>query len=176
MDSDRFDGLTRTVSTLLTRRTLATALGLGALGLPGLAQAKKRKKKVVLNEFGCVNVKGFCENSGQCCSGVCEGKKGKKKCKAHNQSTCLPGQTPAGCGEVNSVSCMTTTGKVGQCITTTGNAGYCRFGGFCVACKKDADCIGICGPQAACTLCPRTCAGQGLTTFCSGPEVCTPPT
>lgn len=176
MDSDRFDGLTRSVSTLLTRRTLATVLGLGALGLPELAQAKKRKKKVVLNEFGCVNVKGFCKNNGQCCSGICEGKKGKTKCKAQNQSTCQPGQTLIGCGGVPSVPCTTSTGAQGECITTTGDAGYCGGSGFCVRCQKDADCISFCGPQAACTLCDNACAEQGLATFCSGPGACPLPT
>jgi hypothetical protein len=40
MDGARFDGLARSVSTMLSRRTLAGALGLGALTLPGLVAAK----------------------------------------------------------------------------------------------------------------------------------------
>ena len=55
MDSARFDRLARTITSVLTRRTLASALGLGALGASGLAEAKKKhkkKKKVKRNDFG----------------------------------------------------------------------------------------------------------------------------
>jgi hypothetical protein len=45
MDAPRFDALTRTVSILRSRRTLAGVLGLGALALPGLADAKKTRNK-----------------------------------------------------------------------------------------------------------------------------------
>ena len=97
MVSQQFDRLARSFSRLRSRRSLAGLVGLGALLLPGQSQAKKKhkhkKKKVKRNDFGCVDVGKFCKNDGQCCSGICEGKKNKKKCKAHDQSTCQPGQT-----------------------------------------------------------------------------------
>jgi hypothetical protein len=171
MESDRFDGLTRSVSTVLSRRTLAGALGLGALVLPGPVAAKKKhkkKKKPKFNDFGCVNVGGFCKNSGQCCSGICQGKKGKAKCQAHDQSTCQPGQSIGDCGGTD-VPCTTSTGGDGLCFTTTGNAGYCEVSGNCFACKKDADCVSVCGPQAACIVCELECAATGGT-GCVGPS------
>jgi hypothetical protein len=77
----RFEHLTRTISTMLSRRAIAGTLGLGALNLPGLVEAKKKrkkKKKIKKNQFGCVDVGKFCTDDGQCCSGICQGKKPKK--------------------------------------------------------------------------------------------------
>lgn len=179
MDGMRFDRWTRAVSTMLTRRTLAGALGLGAIGLADLADAKKKKrkrkkKKVKRNEFGCVDVGRFCKKADQCCSGICQGKKGKKKCKAHDATTCQGGETSAECGGVD-VPCTSSSGEPnGLCFTTTGKAGYCIADGDCFPCQKDADCIPVCGPQAACVVC-ADCEEQSGGTGCVGPsaESCT---
>lgn len=179
MEHDRFDQLARALSRKPSRRTLAGIFSLGALGLTGGGQvedagAKKNKKKVKKNGFGCVDVGKFCKNAGQCCSGICQGKKGKKKCKAHGESTCVSGQAETGCGGT-SVVCQTSSGDEGQCNTTTGNAGYCVADGLCFACKKDADCISQCGVDAACIQC-ADCALQGGTA-CVGTkeDSCVPP-
>ena len=128
---------------------------------------RKHKKKVKRNAFGCVDVGKFCKNDGQCCSGICQGKKDKKKCKAHGESTCQAGQDV--CGGLP-VPCLTETGESGACARTTGNAGYCEADGDCFACSKDADCVPFCGPQAACLSCP-TCIGvNGTQTACVGPS------
>lgn len=178
MDSIRFDDVTRALSPLLTRRGLAGVLGLAALGTAGVADAKRKKRKkrkkknknnggdeVKLNAFGCVNVGDFCQNSGQCCSGICEG----STCKAHDVATCLKGQTDFTCAGVTNVDCLAPLGGEGRCLTTTGNAGYCAGDQVppadgCISCNKDADCISACGPNAACILCAncpegRSCAG-----------------
>jgi hypothetical protein len=169
VDCNRFDRLTRSFSTLLSRRTFASALGLGALSLPSLADAKKKhhrkhkkhkhKKKVKRNDFGCVNVGKFCKNNGQCCSGICQGKKGKKKCKAHDESTCQPGQDV--CLGIE-VECITTLGDSGACVRTTGNASYCFASGDCFPCTRDPDCESTFGAGAACIVCAE-CAITGNT-------------
>ena len=170
MDSDRFDHLARSLAMLLSRRLLAGAFGLGALGLSDLSEANKKhrhkhkkRKKIRRNAFGCVNVGKFCTKDKQCCSGICQGKKGKKTCKAHDQSTCQPGQ--AACiGPL--VPCVTSMGDDGVCATTTGQAGYCTSVSVCSHCQNDADCEAVCGSQAACIVCPAcpltatACAGR----------------
>jgi hypothetical protein len=167
MDGSRFDRWTRALS----RRTVAGVLGLGALGLPSLIEAKKhkhkhkKKKKVKFNDFGCVDVGNFCKNSGQCCSGICQGKKGKKKCQAHNVSTCTAGQHTTGCSGTDTI-CTSSTGDEGFCETTTGNAPYCAAVGTCSTCTKDTECQVLFGPDAACIVCSG-CPGG---TVCVGPN------
>jgi hypothetical protein len=167
MDTDRFDRLSRTVSLLVSRRSVTGALGLGAIAIPGLAEGRKnhkkrkKKKKIRRNGFGCVNVGNFCKSGDQCCSGICQGKKGKKKCQPHDASTCA-GQD--GCAD-EFVPC-TIKEFTGTCAVTTGNASYCAVNSECVACAKDTDCEALCGAGAACIVCAE-CVVAGLQTACA---------
>jgi hypothetical protein len=171
MNIERLDSLTRAISTRLSRRTLASVLGLGALTIRNLTEAKKRKKKkhIKRNAFGCVNVGGFCKNADQCCSGICAGKKGKKKCRPHDGgSGCQAGQSEGCAGDPS--NCVTSTGDTGVCDTTTGNAGYCGHGFVCTACSKDVDCQERCGQAAvACIKCPDCDGTATFQTACVGP-------
>jgi hypothetical protein len=175
--TNRFDQLSRAVSTMRSRRALAGILGVGALALPPLAEARKRKKKIKRNGFGCVNVGDPCKNSGQCCSGICQGKKRKKKCKGHDQSTCRAGMQHSTCAEDRGAFCDV-DGSTGNCNTTTGNAGFCTSGGECFECARDADCVAVCGPRAACIRCAGCANQNGAVTACVAPigDICTFPT
>jgi hypothetical protein len=162
--------LVRSFPFVLSRGATATAFGLAALGGPRLSEAKKkhkRKKKIERNEFGCVDVGTFCKNDGQCCSGICQGKKGKKRCKAHDTGTgCQAGQTAQICGGTD-VTCTTSTGfPQGLCATTTGNAAYCSANTACQVCARDVDCHAEFGPQAACVVCNGCAEG----TACDSPD------
>jgi hypothetical protein len=163
MDEMSFDHLTVLLCRFISRR--ATLGGLSALTLPSLVDAKKRNRKkrktkrVTFNDFGCVNVGNFCKNGGQCCSGICEGKKGKRTCVAHdvgvceaNSDICAAGQEVR-CGIYNA-NCF--------CVSTTGDAPFC--GDFtspsllCRDCSQDADCEEEFGLGAACVVYGGACA------------------
>jgi hypothetical protein len=140
-------------------------LGLVTLASSGLAAAKKthkHKKKIKRNALGCVNVGNFCKHADQCCSGICQGRKGKKKCRAHNATTCQATQTDIYCAGGTHFPCITSTAfNLGSCFTTTGNAGYCAYKvAPCLTCAKDADGRSALGDGAACILCPHCSSGR----------------
>ena len=182
MDADRFDTLTRVLTSAMPRRRLLRGLasapfGLGLACVADAASARKRRRKPRFNAFGCLDVGTPCAGKDTlCCSGICQGRKPRRgktdasRCVAHDETTCRAGQLNC---EGISVPCTTSSGRAGGCYTTTGNAGYCANDGDCFACGKDADCRPYCGPRAACIRCETGCAGIG--TLCLGPDECTFP-
>lgn len=171
MDAARFDRLTRSLAAVSSRRVLLrglASLGLAVGHVPDITTARKRKKTVKFNDFGCVDVGNFCKHAEQCCSGICKGKHpGKGKCKAHDVGGCRPGQDSC----TSEAPCTTSTGFSGECFTTTGNAGYCAAGNACTACTNDADCVLELGPGAACVQCdPSGCGIPIITTVCKSPS------
>jgi hypothetical protein len=170
MNEPRFARWVRALSGPTSRRQTILASFLGGLALirdrhGAAAKKKSRKKKIKRNDFGCVNVGGFCKTSNQCCSGVCKGKKGKRKCKAHDTGGCT-GEQDACDGEA--VPCVSAASETGACVRTTGNAGYCNVAGVCAACTRDTDCQATHGPQAACFVCENECGPNG--TACAVPS------
>lgn len=164
MEPIRFDTWTRAFANLSTRRLTLHALLLGATAnVWGVGDASAGP--------GCKDVGKKCRKAKDCCSGVCKGKKGKKRCKAHDTGGCTPGGNTVGCGGTD-VACTTSNGVPGQCVTTTGNAGYCGTGGDCFPCAKDADCRPVCGPGAACIKCEVGCT---VGTVCLGLSSCIGP-
>jgi hypothetical protein len=169
MNHLRFDDVTRRFSRLSSRRHLlgglaSGILGLGAGQLADLAIAKKKRKgkrrrvkKAQPNEFGCIEVSDPCSTAGDCCSGICEGNKGKRRCKAHDTGGCVAGSAFVGCGGSTYVDCATSLGGAGVCATATGNAGYCLHAPASYPCQTDHDCKvvagGMLGPRAACIRC-----------------------
>lgn len=140
MDGERFDRVTKILTTTVRRReALAGFLG-GAIAL-------SRRPEVQANHLvECKDVGARCRNGDKCCSGICR----RKKCRAHDVGTCKPGQDNCaslqGDHSCNGGSCL--------CYTTTGGARFCGNSseeycpaGFTTGCVRDPDC-GI--PGAAC--------------------------
>ena len=177
MDATRFDRLTRSLSAASSRRDLlrgvaGAALGIGATRFPDSVDARKKhkSKKPPLNQFGCLDVGKACNgNSGNCCSGICDGEKPNKgkpdqsRCVAHNggdcqadQDLCLGDDSPCG----TDAFCHRTTGKAGFCGNGTSAA--------CMECQKDTDCEPTHGSGAACVVCAAECSSTG-NTLCASP-------
>jgi hypothetical protein len=193
MDSPRFDTLIRGLAAPASRRVAGRFLaGLGLTGVlaqtgaasvgaakdeKGKKRKKPRKQKPKRNGFGCVDVGGFCANSGQCCSNICSGRKNKKTCQGHNVAvgTCEAGPLGfcgTGPGLIAGTPCTSSADENGFCFTTTGKAPFCAVSSVqdagCVACKKDKDCQRFCGADAACIQCPACAQQFGVSTACAG--------
>jgi hypothetical protein len=180
MNQYRFTLLTRSLTSVPSRRAILRGLGAAGLGLglarvPAIVEAKKthkhkkRKPKAKPNEFGCLNVGAACKSEAQCCSGICEGKKGRRKCVGHNASicrtdsdVCTTGVTHLCNGNSASSACVLTTGQAGFCGDFTEGADK-----LCRDCRQDTDCQAEFGPGAACVtfggICTEFCAGTGDT-------------
>lgn len=173
MDANRFDAIVRALSAVFSRRG-AIATGAATLAAVTGAGAAKKRKKPQLNAFGCVDVGGLCfGKGGLCCSGICAGKKPKKgkkdkrRCAAHDASTCLAGDDAC---NVAIVACTTANGNPGgECLRTTGAASYCTAAEIsCRQCTRDDDCVAACGAGAACVLCD----GAGIGCFANVDRYC----
>jgi hypothetical protein len=182
VDENRLTVMPASLTSVPSRRDVlrglvAAGLGLSIARLPDVADAKpKRKKKKAKpkpapkpNEYGCLDVGDPCQNVEQCCSGICAGKKGKKRCRAHDTGNCRAGQSIGFCGGENAGCAIGSGNPTGVCGTTTGNAGYCVGGGDCFPCTKDAECRPFCGPGASCVRCERCTETGGA--MCASPGV-----
>jgi hypothetical protein len=148
----RFLDQCRSLAAGSTRRDLMTGLAVGfGLGsaypiLETEAKKKKRKKrkprKPKPNAFGCLNVGKPCKSADQCCSGICDGKKRKRKCVAHGTGTCDQ-QGPEICVPDPPIALTCNNDATCRCFRTTGDSIVCaKFEGpaSCVQCARDADC------------------------------------
>ena len=146
MGHDRVDRWTRMVASTMAQRRSLLALLLEALGL---TQAPDE----IAAGPGCKDVGAKCKKAMHCCSGVCQGKRGSKRCRAHDTGDCPAG--PFTCD--GNVSCTTNTGFVGECLPTTGSAVYCASTQACANCTTDRDCRATQGANAACVACTDEC-------------------
>jgi hypothetical protein len=174
MDGVQFEQLLRTLAT--SRRSyLGGALALGAIlarqpATSAKKRGRKRRPKVGKpNAYGCLNVGAFCKNSSQCCSGICSGKKRKRKCQAVGQGTCAA-EVPGVCHPVTPLITICNNARC-WCARTTGGAPFCANSVgtvSCDECRTDTDCVSRGFPAgSACVpwdggLCGGPCAGKAV--------------
>jgi hypothetical protein len=179
--------LVQTPSRRNVLRGLAGAgLSWGALTRPGNTVAKKkrtrkdkkRKRKAAEpNAFGCIAVGDLCQSGSQCCSGICEGKKGKnlQTCQAHGTGTCdqeadgfCQAEDPekAACNAVPGCDCWRTTAGSQFCGDLNGESGS-----DCANCRKDADCeaLGFPAGSACVPVVGRNCNSSSCEMACLVP-------
>lgn len=184
MGQNRFAAVTRAVRSIPSRRDVlrglaGAGLGLGIARLPDLAEAKKKRKrkhkkkekKVRPNEFGCFEVGDPCRSEADCCSGICEGKKGKLTCRAHDTGTCKQDGQLVPCNNRTTCGCLHTTAGSDICSEL-----FVPGGSACAACQRDADCLALgFPPGSACGLSPIPCE-SGMACFVPCGTVLPPPT
>ncbi len=172
MDADRFDALTRTLTSGGTsRRRLLTRLAGSAVGTIAAALGVAEADAL---HYPCRHVGKPCKRNSQCCSGLCRGPRDRKTCRAHHVGTCT----------INQNTCTNFTaicaGGACQCYRTTGGASFCASPADqgCKVCTTDAQCVrklGIAG-SACVDFTQGTCAsfcGANITATCLAP--CTAP-
>jgi hypothetical protein len=150
MDGSHFDDVVRSLKE--SRRSLlggAIAAATGGIGVR-IAEArkrgkqrKKRKPRARPNQYGCLEIDDPCKTAEQCCSGICEGKKGKKRCRAHGAGTCKP--QPGVCTDPDPGYGTCNNDNFCYCHRTTANSIYCANQAHtdCADCRKDADCVAL---------------------------------
>jgi hypothetical protein len=119
------------------------------LHIPAMADAKKKRKrkkrspKATPNQYGCLEIGDSCKSADQCCSGICDGKKGKRACRAHGAGTCKP--QPGVCTNPDPGLGTCNNNNFCYCHRTTANSIYCADQEHteCADCRKDADCVAL---------------------------------
>jgi hypothetical protein len=160
MDGHRFDRLTRALTRTASRRSLVamalvTAPGwLTPLESGAKTTGKDKPKRPKPNQYGCLAVGARCKRASQCCSSRCNGKPGKKTCRAHGTGTCKQGgpglcQVPA--DEIPLVTCNNIPTCL--CARTTAGSNYCFNNAAdvepCTDCRDDADCEALGYPRGS---------------------------
>ncbi len=166
MNGPRFDSLVRSLHgsrrALLAGGIAVSASWLGAPAIDARNKNKKRKNdrpKPKPNEFGCLEVGDPCKSEDQCCSGVCDGKKGKRACRAHDTGTCKQDGQLVPCNNRTTCGCFRTTAGSDICSELFGPSA-------CAACQRDADCEALGFPAgSACGPSPIPCDTGAMACF-----------
>lgn len=199
MDHHRFDQIARSLATFQSRRGLLGALGLGAVLLPGITNAKKKKKKKCKNGAvkcgkACIDTQTnaqHCGGCGQpcaagqsCANGRCQGGGGcgsdRQLCGAecvnlaNDEAHC--GQCDRACsGDLTCINgncaCAAGTTCGADCVNTQTDSRHC--GGCGNACGSGASCAGgQCVAPPECSSDFDCGAGTGDLTCRNGRCVC----
>ena len=182
----RLDTLLRSLRGAPSRREVlrglaATGFGIGLAASPQLGEGKpkrrkkrKRPKPAKPNQYGCLEVSDPCRNATQCCSGICAGKPGRKRCRGHHTGSCSQ-QGQGVCTDPNPElqQCITTNCF---CLRTTAGSNFCgNWFGYkaCSTCKRDTDCQALGFPVGS--ACVPVSRGHCTAAECASGMVCIAP-
>ena len=148
MDRQAFDDLTRWLARARSRRKVVRGSGAAVLGVFWGLATWNRAAAV------CKSNRQRCQDGGECCSGTCKRKKGKKRCRA------TPGAR--GCTIEHACGAACPGDPNGFCALRLNDKPFCFIIGKCEACTSDADCIEFSGgnPKARCVQCPELCDAE----------------
>ncbi|CAA9581407.1 MAG: hypothetical protein AVDCRST_MAG59-4814 [uncultured Thermomicrobiales bacterium] len=162
MDQDRFDSLARRLAAGATRRDAIQALAVATVGLVAAVPAGTGAAAA------CREPGAPCRRGGQCCSGLCQGKKGRERCRrvpgqgicTIRNNVCRTNDADKSCGGAGLDSC--------GCFVTTAGRSFCALGALSevVSCERDRDCAGQFGAGARCV--------RGGPSDCPDSPVCRP--
>lgn len=156
MDAQIFDDLTRSIgSEGRGRRWILKAVGAGVAALAARTLGFAQPAAAAV----CGSEGDPCRRRGDCCSGVCRGPKGKKRCRRRGAGTCQQGQDSCRANPDDVPRC---NGKdFCGCFVTTGGSSFCGTGGDCARCRSDADCVARGFPKgSACIEATRGICGE----------------
>jgi len=174
MDGTRFDDMTKRLTETGTRRRLLGGFAGGALaGFLALAAGDEVGAQEAAGRAAerCLREKQACKRGNQCCSGLCKGKRGKKKCRrAPGQGTCTTDRDICRVGEPRGI-CTKGANQCGCLITTRGTA-FCAGVGVATVCATDADCVAAFDVPNL--VCART-AGAECNDLFNSPTACVLP-
>jgi hypothetical protein len=173
VDQHRFDTMTRSLSSVPSRRTLlrglaGLSLALGAARLPGAATAKKKHKqhKKKQTKQNKQQHERDAANTDQARLAAAGGPCGPCQKKQKGQCVPKPDGTPCGGGQICQAgvcqappapTCETTCAGCcsdGQCYPGDTNQTCGQDGALCVSCAGDEACTaeGVCGPPSTCGI------------------------
>jgi hypothetical protein len=173
----RIAAVARTLRRAPSRRDVlrvlaATGLGLGARSQEAAVaklhhQHKHKPKKAKPNAFGCIEVGKACVTAKDCCSGICQGKKGRKLCVAHGTGTCDQ-EADGFCEAADPARTVCNDTPDCVCVATTAGSKFCAdtSSGGCAPCKTDADCESVNFPPGS--ACAPVATGNCITSPCNG--------
>lgn len=159
MDEQRFDALARHLARGTSRRRALGALAVGALGLFGGMLGERAGAKACLREGK------DCKRGSQCCSGRCQGKKGRKKCRRVPFQSICTRRTDSCTGAVKDCG---VGAEFCVCNVTTSGAALCSQGFRCPAqpCRNNPDCVAAFGEGWFCVRSPDGCMCDDQETSC----------
>jgi hypothetical protein len=170
MKQQRFEALVRKLASPSSRRLTLLKIVFAAGVGERMARVGLDAASVVA--AGCLANGKRCARANECCSGMCRGRKGKKRCRpAPGQGSCtIDKDACSGAGA--RATCSAGSGADCVCFRRTNGAAFCADGRFdfesacrpCAECPAGAVCIsaplGSCSLCEWSTLCLRPCGAE----------------